>query len=436
MIFTYLQSMPHGRNQEVLYRITVLSAHKDAQAGVYTIRPEKTIPKRVYESANLDRQELLSAPPFCDIADDLIDLYANKKMVFWDRKQFALLRHQFKIIGFNFKGVPIFVYPGKTPRDVLAAFADTLGTNVGAEHSIGFALKMLDYMKTVKKDKKERYAQPNTNADLQLDWKKYKPLPGVYFFLNNIEEVLYVGKAKNIRKRLQGHFSRRPDKGKLDYSQVKNILVEYAGNDFIAQLMESEAIKRLQPTYNTQQINNSPPYIINKTYTANGIARLKITRKEIKDNLPEKYFNRDSVKQALLLFRDTYGLCRKYCGIESVKGPCSDYGKNKCKGICAGVESREAYNERFGRAIKEFEARKERKIFKMKGRSSSEDAFVYMVNDVYEGYGFIDKSAVCYSINDLLGFLTPQKNNYDTSRIIHTLQKKIPKENILILPKE
>ena len=87
----------------------------------------------------------------------------------------------------------------------------------------------------------------------------------------------------------------------------------------------------------------------------------------------------------------------------------------------------------FDIAFYQFKSRKARKIYKLKGRDKDEDAFIYLVNGIYEGYGFIDKSEPISNVNDILGHLILQINNYDTSRIVNALDKTIPAENILNL---
>ena len=149
--------------------------------------------------------------------------------------------------------------------------------------------------------------------------------------------------------------------------------------------------------------------------------------------MPEVYFNRISVKKSLLLFASEFKLCRKHCGLERVKGPCSNVTERHANCVCASTETIAAYNERFKDSFKIFKNRKSRKIFKLLGRQPEEDAFIYLVNDIYQGYGFIDKSDVIANENDVLGYLVAQNNNYDTSRILGDLSKKIIKENIFTL---
>ncbi|MGC1472855.1 MAG: GIY-YIG nuclease family protein [Psychroserpens sp.] len=433
MIFIYLQTIISGKKIEIPFRIITLN-NDGAGISVFNFSPSVSVSKSVFTQQKLDRLEIASASPFLDIADDLIEEINMTPLVFSDPKQFNLLKSQFKTIGYNFEIKPIFLWNRVEDRK------KTIDTYV--KSTFHFPFQSIDYAKTYVQSMyayKTNYAQLLADetskiiTDHKLDWSSYKQAPGVYYFLNADEEIIYVGKAKNIRKRLQSHFSQQSTSSTISYSEVKEIDVEYTGNDVIAQLLESQRIKSIQPIYNKQQLHDAAPFVINKGCTAKGINNLKIVRKAHIDNLPERYFNRTSVKNALIDFCDTYNLCRKHCGIETVKGPCSKVTKDCLACVCDLSELIANYNKRFAIAFFQFKHKKTHSIYKLKGRTMHEDGFVYTLNGIYEGFGFIDKDEVISNENDILGHLNKQTNNYDTSRIVSKLMTQISKDHILNL---
>lgn len=434
MVFIYIQTIAVRSNTEALYRITIKSPDCDDKI-FFNIRPQVSVPHKIYKSHNLDRLEIILAPPFCDVADELIALFTTKQLVFLEAKQFRLLKSQFKTIGYNFNVRPKLIFNIVAIRNQKKMNSLDLNAGNNSESSLEFAFATIDFMQNYFEEETNGNSAQQLSAynSLSQSLSKHKKRPGVYFFLDEFDEIVYVGKTKNIRKRLQSHFSGHSRQTNIDYSKVKRISVEYTGNDIIGQLVESENIKNLKPTYNSQQITDPAPYIINKRKTAKGIFKLKITRKEYKDNLPEKFFNRASVKQSLESFCSEYKMCRKQCGLESAKGPCTNFTEKGHICVCAGEESINSYNDRFEIALNQFLEKKSRKIYKLKGRTKSEDAFIYMVNDIYEGYGFIEKEESITNENDVLGHLIPKSNNYDTSRIVSGLSKKVSPQNILTL---
>ncbi len=81
------------------------------------------------------------------------------------------------------------------------------------------------------------------------------PRPGVYRFLRSNGDILYVGKAANIKKRIASHFTRgtRPNERALEMlTQVHDVEVTETGTVLEAALLETDEIKRLQPIYNVQ----------------------------------------------------------------------------------------------------------------------------------------------------------------------------------------
>ncbi len=435
MIAIYIQTIPLGAKTKVPYRIMLFSEDFPQGFMEFPIRPQVTIPKKVYLLNGLDRLALLAAEAFCNVADELIDLFREQQLLFSEKEQFSLLKAQFRNIGYNFNLKPTILWPSGSKRN---RNLEALEEAISAEYlptSIPFAEVFLKAMATSTSQQSQQLEEYKaTHLKLQnTELSKYSRRPGVYFFLNAREEVIYVGKAKNIRKRLQSHFSNAEKQTIIDYSQVEDIAVEYTGNDIIAQLVESDNIKSLKPLYNSQQIKTPDPYIITLATTAKGIAKIKITRKEFEDSLPEKYFNRSSVVASLKDFCQENMLCRKHCALETVKGPCSDVTKRGLACVCAGGEGVEEYNKRFQLAFDSFRRKTTRKIYKLKGRNELEDAFVYELNGIYEGYGYIERSMNISNYNDILGHLVRQKNNYDTTRIVSSMAKTVRERDVLFV---
>ncbi|MEP6262892.1 MAG: GIY-YIG nuclease family protein [Gillisia sp.] len=435
MIFIFVQYIQLGGKTKIPFRLLLYSEDFIEDYKTFTFRPELFIPKKIYAENNLDRLELLACEPFCNSADELIDLFRDQNLIFSEKEHFLLLKSQFKNIGYNFNLKPTILWSsGKKDNEKLQGIIEFVSQRESLK-SAGFAkafLKVMHNIKVHQNQQLESYKATEITPD-RHKLSEYDRTPGVYFFFNAQGKIIYVGKAKNIRKRLQSHFINTAKHSNIDYSQVSTIDVIYTGNDIIAQLVESENIKNLQPHFNSQQVTNPDPFIITLDTTAKGISKIKITRKVFEDSLPEKYFNRKSVIDSLKDFCKEFNLCRKHCGLEKVKGPCSNNSKNPISCVCSGGESIEDYNKRFRNAFDVFREKSHKRIYKLKGRNRSEDAFVYEVNGIYEGYGYIEKSQNISNFNDILGYLVKQKNNYDTTRIISSMKNSVKEKDILLI---
>ncbi len=177
--------------------------------------------------------------------------------------------------------------------------------------------------------------------------------PGVYQFFNNDNVIIYVGKAKNLKKRVSSYFAKNHDHGKTrilvsKIVDVKHIVVE---TEMDALLLENNLIKKYQPRYNVLlKDDKTYPYICIKNER---FPRVFLTRNIIQDE--SKYFGPyTSVRMArviLDMFKQLYKLrtCSYNLSEENiVKNKfkvCLEYHINNCKGPCIGKQNIEEYDE-------------------------------------------------------------------------------------------
>ena len=113
--------------------------------------------------------------------------------------------------------------------------------------------------------------------------------PGVYFFKNNKNDIIYIGKAKNIRNRVRTYFQKNKYQSPKNISMIKRIVdVEWivVRNEVEALLTEANLIKKHQPFYNVNlKDDKSFPFI---RITNEPYPRVFITREIVRDG--SKYF--------------------------------------------------------------------------------------------------------------------------------------------------
>ena len=192
-----------------------------------------------------------------------------------------------------------------------------------------------------------------SETPLEIQLKTLPDLPGVYQFLNTENEILYVGKAKHLKKRVSSYFTKNHEYGKTrvlvkKIVRIKHIVVE---TETDALLLENNLIKKYRPRYNVLlKDDKSYPWICikNERYP-----RVFQTRRLIKDG--SEYFGPyTSVKtvQTLLgLIKGLYALrtCNYDLAEEKIKAGkykvCLEYHLGNCKGACEGHETEEHYQE-------------------------------------------------------------------------------------------
>lgn len=175
--------------------------------------------------------------------------------------------------------------------------------------------------------------------------------PGVYLFRDEAGEVLYVGKATELRSRVRSYF--RGDSGHSLKTRelarrVTDMETLVVGSEAEALILEANLIKEHQPRFNIQLRDDKRyPYI--KVTVQEPFPRVWVTRNVRNDGA--RYFGPytgvGSLRQALEVIKRLYTVrsCRYNLPRETPDRPCLDYHIGRCKAPCVGYQSQEDYRE-------------------------------------------------------------------------------------------
>lgn len=192
-----------------------------------------------------------------------------------------------------------------------------------------------------------------TATSLEVQIKTLPQAPGVYQYYNSDGVLLYVGKAKNLKKRVGSYFTKHHESGKTrvlvkKIASIKHIVVE---SETDALLLENNLIKKHQPRYNVMlKDDKSYPWICIKKER---FPRVFSTRRVIKDG--SEYFgpytSMKTVSTLLDLIKGLYQLrtCNYDLAEEKVKAGkykvCLEYHLGNCLGPCEGLQTEVEYQE-------------------------------------------------------------------------------------------
>jgi excinuclease ABC subunit C len=170
--------------------------------------------------------------------------------------------------------------------------------------------------------------------------------PGVYIMFNELSEVLYVGKAKSLKKRVKSYFSKTPDSPKLGVMvpQIKKFEFIITDSEVEALILESQLIKKYQPKYNIllKDDKRFPWFLI----TEETYPRIVITRKADKKIQKGRYFGPYTDSRAMY---STLEMIKKIFPLKQCKNPrfknrpCMYYQIGKCLGPCQNLVTSEEY---------------------------------------------------------------------------------------------
>lgn len=177
--------------------------------------------------------------------------------------------------------------------------------------------------------------------------------PGCYQFVDEKGKVIYVGKAKNLKRRVSSYFNKNHEhpKTRILVRKIKKIKYIVVNSEEDTLLLENNLIKKLRPRYNVllKDDKSYPSIVIKNEY----FPRIFKTRNIVKDG--SKYYGPytsiQSVNALLEIVRKVYKIrtCRLNLAPEKIAegkyNVCLEYHINRCKGPCEGLQSLDDYNK-------------------------------------------------------------------------------------------
>ena len=194
--------------------------------------------------------------------------------------------------------------------------------------------------------------------DFEYQLKILPDNPGVYLMKNNLGEIIYVGKAKNLKNRVRQYFRNSKNHSEKVKAMVKNIAeFEYiiTDSEIEALILECNLIKKHSPKYNIS-LKDDKFYPFIKVTTNEDFPRVFITRNFAKDG--NKYFgpytNGAAVYETINLIRKVFPIrtCKRTI-IENGERtrPCLNFHINKCNAPCGGYVSKVDYGKMINSVI-------------------------------------------------------------------------------------
>ena len=178
--------------------------------------------------------------------------------------------------------------------------------------------------------------------------------PGIYFFKDKKDNVLYIGKAKNLKKRISSYFSKNTNvKNRIMLSKAFDIDTLIVNSEVEALLTEANMIKKYRPRYNILLKDDKTfPYIV---ITNEDYPRVEIIReKNLKKNNNIYFGPYTDVNYLRIVLKTLHQLfsirtCTFNISNQSIENKkhqiCLDYHIGKCDGPCEGLVSKKDYNE-------------------------------------------------------------------------------------------
>lgn len=416
------------------------------------INPGRKIPYFITGLTGIDSEMVREAPVFEDIAKEILHWLKDRVFVAHNAHfDYSFLKKEFEDAGMAWQAKKLCtvrlsrkIIPGLESYS-LGRLAESLGIKIPNRHRAGgdaeATAKIFNILlrrdkagviaKALKRNSGETILPPNLPKE---EFEKLPAKPGVYYFYDAHGNVIYVGKAVNIKKRIAGHFAgtaREWNRSNIR-NEIHSISFELTGTELIALIHEAQEIRRLWPKYNLAQKYKTEEWGVYDYEDRNGYLRFCVNMVSRGAKPLITFSTKGDAWNFMWQKVKEFALCPKLSGLQVAKGLCFSYQTGECKGGCMGVESVKKYNRRVQKAVDSFFEKGESVAIVGKGRVMDEKSLVLVENGSYLGFGFLDKDQAISDLESAKNFIKAGKENRVVQNVVNSFLMN-PKGNELVL---
>ena len=391
--------------------IYIYNGEKIIDKFISLINPEKKIPYYITQLTGISNAMVADAPKFYEVAKQIIEITQDKIFVAHNVNfDYNFIKQEFKHLGYEYireklctVNLSSKVITGQKSYS-LGKLCKEINIEIEGRHrAAGDALatvKLFQHLQINNSSKinfsslsgiSKKDLHPNLDPD---DLKKIPDESGVYYFYNDQNDLIYIGKSKNLHTRILSHFRNTSTKKAIEMQKsIASFDFTLTGCELVALLKESYEIKQNKPKYNRAQRRAVSAYGLYSYTDSAGYLRFEVARHTSKQNHAICSFSSGKAGNTYLQgLVDKHNLCQKLCGLYKSNGACFHYEIMECKGACVGKELPKEYNFRAMKVIEMHRFKHNSFYIIEKGRNEEEVAVVMIENGKYNGYGYIDKN--------------------------------------------
>ena len=410
--------------------VFIHNGNKVTDSFATLVNPECNIPWNITRLTGISNEMVAKAPKFYEIARQIVEMTAGKIFVAHNVMfDYSFIKQEYKRLGYDYRRKVLCtvklarkILPGHRSYSLGNICAD-LGIDINGRHRAeGDAFATVRLFELLM----SRNSLNGTNLFSEqahaLSKKKIDSLPGrpgVYYFYDNHDTIIYIGKSNDIHQRVLSHLSNAKTKKSIEMrNRIADVSWEETGSELVALLLESSEIKKHKPLFNRKQRRSSNNWGLFLYEDENGYSNLEI--KSINgDEIPITNFHFQNEGLDLLhTIAENYQLCKRLCHLEKSNGACFHTQFHSCKGACTGKELPESYNLRLKQAIRSYSYSSDNFFIIDMGRTQDERAIVKIENGKYIGFGFIGEDSFAENIEILHDCIKPYNDNRDIKSIL------------------
>lgn len=439
-------------NEEGVTEIAIykFDGHEVVDQFISLVNPEREIQPFVVNLTGINSRMLRDAPKFYEVAKRIVEITKDCILVAHNAVfDSRILQLEFKRLGFSYvrKTLCTVELSKKLIPDMesykLGKLVRALGIPMSDRHrASGDALATVKlFQLLLDKDSEKTIIQQAVKTEIKkkvatrlLDIIESLPsVTGVYYMHNANSDIIYIGKSKNIKKRINQHFTGTNDKSKKIQKQVAAVTFECTGSELVALLKESEEIKVKKPIYNRAQRKTNFLFAMASYKNEDGYIGLRIEKADGRKKHITTFTNMAQAKFVMFKLTEDYKLCQKINELYTSKSHCFQYTIKECDGACIKLEDIASYNKRAEEAIEKYSYTNKNMLIIDKGRHHDERSAILIENGQYKGFGFYSLNYQVTNIEVLKSIITPMQDNRDVQHIIQSHLRRKNKFKIIPL---
>jgi DNA polymerase-3 subunit epsilon len=427
--------------------IQIFDGEKVVEQYETLINPDQNIPKYIQAFTGITNEMVQDAPRFEEVAEKVFTyLQGNIFVAHNVNFDYSFIKNHLEFYGYSFNAKKLCtvrlsrqIFPG-LPSYSLGNLCNSLEIDLENRHRAGgdalatvtLFKKLLDndakgHIETsLHRNSKEQTLPPNVPKS---HFDSLPKSPGVYYFHDQKGKVIYVGKAKNIKNRVNSHFSNNSDsKQKQNFLRhIYSISFQPTATELMAAILESTEIKRLWPIFNTSQKKAEDVYGIFVYEDQNGYMRLAIEKKRRNSNPVCTFHFKVDGHGVLRKLMKEYNLCPKLCFMQTDNDPCVGITEEHCLGACEKSETPTAYNDRVLQAIASLTQRPSYVVLD-KGMTEDELSCIMVLHGSFFGMGYLPKNLEAISQKIIEEYIKPYKENSYIRMLISSHASNFPQQ--------
>jgi DNA polymerase-3 subunit epsilon len=386
------------------------------------INPFQEIPIYIQSLTGITNEMASQAPSFESVAPKIFELLDGKIFVAHNVNfDYSFVNHHLKREGFTLQSRKLCtvrlarkIFPG-LPSYSLGKLTRSLNVNILNRHRAAgdaFATSTIFKMMLDADEhgiitdalKVKEQSLPPFISRGQID--QIPRQPGVYYFKDKKDKIIYVGKAINLHKRILSHFSNNsPHKNKQEFlREIRKISHQVCGTELQALILENIEIKRLWPAQNRASKNPERRWCLYVYEDQLGYVRFGVGKKA--KNIKATYLF-SSLANAQSLLRQwctDFDLCPKLCGIQQSQTDCILLEE---KTACSCKENATNYNIKVESFLLHLENYLPSYIIVDKGRTQLEKSCILVDKGVFYGMGYLAPHQIPITIDKAKEILKP-----------------------------